>query len=283
MLPGYYNVFPPKKTNVSIASREPIPGQGARNVVILNKDIAAGEVIYKVSRNFEHRSVLTPFQEQPVVAVLDSDLIGKGAYCDHCLCVLDQENATQYPDSSPSSFPSTFCSVACQQAAKTQYQNLLFSSESPLPEQLSAALPPTMEEARRKAQAEFAEYVRKEGKAGPLLVARFIARQVAVEVQKMGSGSGLSRPKVVSDFTDADTGEEDGYGLADHIERLRFLEVQPNVTESVALAGVLNAALPGLEEFVTQERLATLSGKMMYNAFGVSYGSGRDDKVRSAF
>ena len=51
LLPGYYNVFPPKKANVSIASREPVPGQGARNVVILNKDVAAGEVIYTVSQS----------------------------------------------------------------------------------------------------------------------------------------------------------------------------------------------------------------------------------------
>ena len=33
--------------NVSIIDREPISGQGARKVLSVNKDFAAGEVIYK--------------------------------------------------------------------------------------------------------------------------------------------------------------------------------------------------------------------------------------------
>jgi len=47
------------------------------------------------------------------------------------------------------------------------------------------------------------------------------------------------------------------------------------------LAKVLATAVPGLEQFVTDERHATLLGKMAYNAYGVCFGGGRDDKPPS--
>lgn len=83
-----------------------------------------------------------------------------------------------------------------------------------------------------------------------------------------------------NDFTDAESGD---YLLADHMERLRYLEVKPSAEELPLLVDVLQTALPGLEQFVTDERHATLLGKMAYNAFGVCFGSGRDDKVNPSF
>ena len=44
---GYYDAFPPKRMNVSIVDRETSSGQGARKVLTVNKDFAAGELIYK--------------------------------------------------------------------------------------------------------------------------------------------------------------------------------------------------------------------------------------------
>lgn len=75
------------------------------------------------------------------------------------------------------------------------------------------------------------------------------------------------------DFTDAENGD---YLLADHIERLRYLEVKPSEEELPLVSAVLEKTLPGLEQFVTEERHATLIGKMMYNAMGVG---SRTDKV----
>ncbi len=75
------------------------------------------------------------------------------------------------------------------------------------------------------------------------------------------------------DFTDAEEGD---YLLADHIERLRYLEVKVNEEELPLVSGLLEKTLPGLEQFVTEERHATLLGKMMYNAIGVG---SREDKV----
>jgi import receptor subunit TOM20 len=144
-----------------------------------------------------------------------------------------------------------------------------------LPEEIaSAPLAPDAIEARAKAQAKFAEYIKKEGRAGPLLVARFIARQVAIETTKMLSGGKITPSK--NDYTGADSEE---YLLADHMERLRYLEVKPLEEELPLLVDILQTALPGLEQFVTSERHATLLGKMAYNAIGVTFGEGRDDKV----
>lgn len=170
---------------------------------------------------------------------------------------------------------STFCSKACLVANQSQSHSLLFTTESPLPAEISSG--PASEaanEARQRAQANFVAYIKKEGRATPQLVARFIARQVALETIKMVEGG--KKPVDKDDFTDAEGSE---YLLADHMERLRYLEVKPTAEELPLLVSVLQTALPGLEQFVTNERHATLLGKMAYNAFGVCFGGGRDDKV----
>jgi len=229
-----------------------------------------------------HSNISTFDQEHPVVTALDGDLQEKGTYCGQCLRPIEQEISLQLKDSS-TSFPQTYCSKACLLAAKNQSHTLLFTSDSPLPAEIpSAPIPPAAHEARRKAQTEFAEYIKKEGRATPLLVARFIARQIAVETQKLvDATAAAATPKATppeSDFTDAESATEK-YALADHIERFRFLETVKNEEEIQLLINVLSSALPGLEEFMTADRHAVISGKMAYNAFGVCYGGGRDDKV----
>lgn len=69
------------------------------------------------------------------------------------------------------------------------------------------------------------------------------------------------------------------YSLYDHLERLRYLEVEAPEQETKSLRDVFQTALPGLEAFITDERHAMLKGKMAYNAYGVVYNGGRDDKV----
>lgn len=46
---AYYDYFPPKRMNVSVDVRETTQGQGSRQVLVVDKDSAAGDVIYKVS------------------------------------------------------------------------------------------------------------------------------------------------------------------------------------------------------------------------------------------
>jgi mitochondrial import receptor subunit TOM20 len=127
---------------------------------------------------------------------------------------------------------------------------------------------------REAAQIAFVDYINKNAKAVPLLVARFIARQVASETVKLVPNLGGAQPP--SDIPEAESGE---YTMYDHVERLRYLEVNAPEEEIKIVSQVLSSALPGLEQFVTEERHATLLGKMAYNAYGVCFGSGRDDKV----
>lgn len=135
--------------------------------------------------------------------------------------------------------------------------------------------PPTPEtlEERRKAQAAFVAYLQKEGKAGPLLVARFVARQIAFETLKLMPGY-TGKPDE-QHFTDSE-GEE--YMLADHMEKLRYIEADLPTEEAPLLAKVLGSAVADLDKFMTDEHMAQLRGKIAYNAYGVCFGGGRDDK-----
>ena len=91
-----------------------------------------------------------------------------------------------------------------------------------------------------------------------------------------GASSSQDTDAAKNDFTDAEGGE---YLLADHDERLRFLELAADADGTKHLSQVLDTAIPGFEQFVTEERHVTLLGKMAYNAYGVYFDGGRDDKV----
>lgn len=218
---------------------------------------------------------LNPFynQEHPLVATLDADLEGKGTHCSHCLRTIQSDIAIR-PESDR--LASAYCSKDCQLKAHTQSQGLLFTADPPVPDALlGAGAAPANTAARADAQAAWATHLAGVGRSAPLLVARLIARQVANETLKMLPSA--STPKLPGgDAPEADGGD---YTLYDHLERIRFLEVNPPKAEMELLRNVLQTALPGLEEFVTDERHATLLGKMMYNAYGVCFGGGRDDKV----
>jgi len=216
-----------------------------------------------------------------VVTALDSDLQAKGTYCAQCLRPIESDISLEVKDSSHS-FPQTYCSKDCMLAAKNQTHTLLFTLDNPLPLELAiSAGPQPPLGPRREAQAKFANFIKKSGQTTPLLVARFIARQVAIETQKLSLiGLKKTQTTVEKDFTDAE-GHSDGYSLNDHIERLRYLEVKKSEEEEKLLIDVLSSAVPGLEGFITGEKHSMISGKMAYNAFGVCYGGGRDDKVRS--
>lgn len=212
-------------------------------------------------------------QEDAIVAVLDADLQGQGTYCSHCLRSVEKDAAIR-PESDR--LGSVYCSTDCQTKAKSYSQGLLFTLESPLPASMAAEMSTAANEDRDRAQAAFAEYLKKTGKAAPELVARFIARQVSAETAKMMPAALRAATTVTAEPVLTDGGD---YTLYDHLERLRYLEVTPPEEQTKLLKEVLQMALPGLEQFVTEERHATYLGGMAYNAFGVFYGNGRDDKV----
>lgn len=135
-------------------------------------------------------------------------------------------------------------------------------------------MPGESREERDAAQAAFVDHIKKNGKAAPLLVARFVARQVSAETAKMIPGNIAAQ--VTYDAPAADSGD---YTMDDHVERLRYLELKAPEDDYKLLGKVLSTALPGLEQFINDERHATLLGKMAYNDYGVCFDDGRDDKV----
>ena len=219
-------------------------------------------------------------QENPVVAVLDEDVQLAGTHCTHCFRTIESGKAVQSVDSSRV-LPSAYCSETCLKKSKQQSQGILFTLENPLPDALMAGpTPAEMTEKRKEAQTAFVEGHKGELRNAPMLTARFIARQVAAETKKLLAATALSAkdPDDTSgDFTDAESGD---YTLADHTERFRYTEIVPPEHDLQLVTSLLSATLPGLEEFTTAERYSAMEAKILYNAYGVCFDGGRDDKVR---
>ncbi|KZV77179.1 hypothetical protein PENSPDRAFT_645453 [Peniophora sp. CONT] len=250
---GYWDVFPPKEMNVTAQPVDIESASGAavrKRVLVATKDFKAGDVIYT---------------EEPVVTALDADLEGKGLYCSHCIRPISPDSAIRPPEGLDK-FGPTYCSKECELKSVNQSQGLLFGTTSPVPE---TELTPEMIAKRAEAQDVFVSRIRAEGKTAALLVARFNTRQVSGELSKMFPGM-PGEPATVLGLTD--------FTIYDHIERLRYLEVTPEEEELVTFRSVLESVLPGLDQFITEERYATLKGQMLYNAYGVYYGEGRDEK-----
>lgn len=247
--------------NVAVETLNVPDGKGgimSKKVLVVTKDFEAGEVIY---------------QEDPIVAVLDADLQGKGTHCSYCLRQIQHDPIRPESDR----LHSVYCSSDCQTQHKAHSQTLLFTLESPLPAAMAPEMGGMTRENRENAQKAFVEYLVQTKKAAPELVARFVARQVSAETAKMLPREML--PGVAPEPVLTDGGE---YSLYDHLERLRYLEVNPADHEARVLKDVLQTALPGLEQFLTEERHATFIGKMSYNSYGVYFGEGREDKPETA-
>jgi import receptor subunit TOM20 len=290
---GYYDSFPSKSMNVAVKVVDQIE-TGAdvpkkRKTVTITKDVAAGDVIY---------------QEHPVVAVLDLDLEGKGTHCSHCLREIPAGSAVT-PDHHPLS--SVYCSKACQTKATAQYATLLFAKGPALPAELASAdQSPEMQAgilmARHEAQAKFVEFLQTQCQERnvPHLLARFIARQVALETVKMMPGGATKLTEYAADLPPVDDAYGMDYSLWDHVERLRFLDVSVPDEEQEIMRMLLGTALPGLvstssslsllrvvtdnlpqDSFINDERHQVLKGKILYNSIGITPApSGRDDRVR---
>lgn len=256
---GYYEVFPPKHMSVSTKTVEITDPSGAtalKRILVADRDFTAGETIYK---------------ERPIVSVLDPDLEGKGSHCSQCLRQID-DGAALRPDGDR--LTSAFCSKACEAKLKAESQSLLFGPEYAIPLELNPNEDPEYSKKREDAQIAFARFVHESGggRTHVTLVARFIARQVVNETVKLLP---TGHPSVPTE-TDEWTGH--GYTLFDHVERVRFLELNADEDEAEQLRAILKANLQGLEDFVTDERYTVLIGKMAYNAYGISFAGGRDGK-----
>jgi mitochondrial import receptor subunit TOM20 len=206
------------------------------------------------------------------VAVLDHDLRESDSHCSHCLRLVHKATAIQ-PEGDR--LGSVYCSKECEQKAKVQYHSLLFSLEPFLPLDMETGSQLASKEERDKVQAALAERLRAEKNNAPLLVVRYLARQVTIETSKVLHPT-TSSPTELPPLLNEGSPE---YGIADHLERLRFLDAKAPEEDTKLICDVLGAALPGLEQSLLEDRHSTTLGKMMYNAIGISFSGGRDDRV----
>ncbi|KAL0950169.1 hypothetical protein HGRIS_010162 [Hohenbuehelia grisea] len=252
---AYFDHFPPKSVDVGIDDCD-IGGQGARKVLVARKDFQPGDLIYK---------------EHAIAATLDTDLQARGTHCTHCLRAIEKGMAI--PASASDPFAAVYCSKPCQLKSKTQSHNLLFSLEPLLPIEVLPEPPSAASlEERRKAQTLLIEYLKKRGHGAIVLVARFLGRQVQTETAKQFPQL-MTIPEI-----DYPSPDDPRFGLPEQVEHLRYLELVPPEGERKFLTDILATTLPGLEMFITDERYASVLGKMRYNSFGVCFGGGRDDR-----
>jgi len=208
-----------------------------------------------------------------MLTCLDYDLQLAGTYCTHCLREI-QPSLGSLPLLSSAGAKSAFCSKPCQVASKSQWFSLLFTVDPPLPAvlELSQLAPtPAALEARRAAQAQLLAYLDKDKRVGPLLMAKFIARQLT-------AANGPAPGKAAGDYTQADSGE---YQIDDHVQRWSSKSIEPPPEEYPLVVALLRATLPGLDAFISEESHKSLLGKIAFNAFGVCFGGGRDNRPPS--
>ncbi|CAK5262874.1 unnamed protein product [Mycena citricolor] len=254
MIEAFYASFPPKSTHVSIQPRdEKLPSAGPVKVLVLNEDIEAGQIIYT---------------EHPMLTSLDFDLQAAGTHCFQCF----KELSDPVSLTSAAGDKALFCSTKCQNAAKSQWHSFLFTVDPPIPGVPEfAQLAPTPEglEARREAQSKFAAYLNKDQKAVSSLVAKFIARQLTAAGQ----------PHAEDDYAQADGAQK--YAIEDYVERWTTGKGEPSEEEFGLLVNLMRNTLPGLEAFLPQDGHKSLCGKLAFNAFGVTFGEGREDRPAS--
>ncbi|OZJ01847.1 hypothetical protein BZG36_04940 [Bifiguratus adelaidae] len=173
------------------------------------------------------------FEEDPVVSGLLPKLEGQD-FCNFCLKQISSGEAVHCKNCDTV----VFCSSTCHKTAADQYHQYLCPGKDDID---------TKEHA-------FLDYASENNVKYPTMIARFLATMVYEETTK------------------TPTGKDDEYNTWDHIERLRYLEVQASDKEKKEielLKGLLGPKVPGIDEFVTEERYLTLKGKLLYNAYGV--------------
>jgi len=174
----------------------------------------------------------TIYSETPIISGLEPSLEG-GEFCHYCMKQIVGEES-KVPCSTCTKV--VFCSETCEKSAATEFHTVLCTKDN--------------EDASSPERALF-DYSKDSNRKYPDMLAKFLAKMVHEET--------------------LNTGEE--YNLFDHIERLRYLEIRPSETEEKEIAllkAALGAKIPGIEEFINEERYLTLKGKLLYNAYGLS-------------
>ncbi|KAJ1957609.1 mitochondrial import receptor subunit tom20 [Dipsacomyces acuminosporus] len=168
-----------------------------------------------------------------------------------------------------------YCSEKCRQDAYDAYHQFLCPSAS------------------NPVALEFAQATRDTHELAPILIAKFFGTLVDREKKK-------ELARALGDSADEEA-KDDEYTTWEHLERMRYLELVPTTNDGKMLSKLgklMSSSVPGLSEFVTEERYTMLKGKLDYNAYAVHTADGvevpaeteathvsdtvRDDHVSSA-
>lgn len=207
-----------------------------------------------------------------MIAVLDWDIQEQASHCTHCLRLLHKATSV-VPEGDR--LNAAYCSKDCQTKSNIQSHNLLFGLEPLLPLDMDVGAAVAPKEERDKAQQALTDHLKAEKKNISMLAARYFARQITIETSRMLPPT-TPTPDELPKLTEDNSPE---YGLSDHFERLRYLDFKVPEEQTKLICSALGAALPGLEQSLNEERHATTVGKMAYNAIGICYSGGRDDRV----
>ncbi|KAG0379493.1 hypothetical protein BGX24_000233, partial [Mortierella sp. AD032] len=183
----------------------------------------------------------TIYSETPIISSLEPSLEGN-EFCHYCLKEIAEEESKV---KCPTCTKVIFCSESCEKSATTEFHAVLCTKDSE-----DASTP----------ERSLYDYTKETNNKYPEMIAKFLVRMVHEET--------------------LNSGEE--YNLFDHIERLRFLEVRPSAAEEKEielLKVALGSKIPGIEEFINEERYLTLKGKLLYNAYGISTSLNADRSV----
>ncbi|KNE71666.1 hypothetical protein AMAG_20465 [Allomyces macrogynus ATCC 38327] len=177
----------------------------------------------------------TIYEEEPIVGTLNPAFLQSGEYCAHCFKPTACDGKVESARTG-----ATYCSKACEDVAWDTYESLLFADYTRPGGSTTTTL-----------VTECAT----DGVIVPLHMARFLAYMVHEDTKK------------------AENPDADGFGVWDHIERLRYLELTPTAIDAkyiTMLQTLLGEKVPGLEDFLTLERYLLLKGKFLYNQMAVA-------------
>ncbi|KAG0212366.1 hypothetical protein B0O80DRAFT_90496 [Mortierella sp. GBAus27b] len=174
----------------------------------------------------------TIYTEAPLISSLEPSLEGKD-FCHFCLRQIVNEEA-KVPCLKCADV--VFCSTECRVSAAQEFHDVLCTKGS---------------ESTTSPERSLHVYTKTTRNVVPELLAKFLVRMVFEASQNSGVE----------------------YNSFDHMERLRHVEISLSAEEENEMElvkGALGSNIPGIDEFITEERYLQMKGRLLYNLYGVS-------------
>ncbi|KAI1319065.1 hypothetical protein EDD11_004954 [Mortierella claussenii] len=185
----------------------------------------------------------TIYTEAPVISSLEPSLEGKDL-CHYCLKEIVGAES-KVPCSNCTQV--IYCSQSCKVSASQEFHDILCTKDS---DDVSSP------------ERSLHEYTKATRNLVPEMLAKFLVKMVHEESLNSGAE----------------------YNSFDHMERLRYLEIPPSAEEEKEmelLKVALGSNIPGIDEFITEERYMLMKGRLLYNLYGVSTSLDANRKVEA--